>query len=81
MSATGSLLPAYPEALLLLEDSSKGLARLDTERVAAKVDLLDVRELGELGEVRLEVGLGVGLEVLADDREDLAVCRRHVDDD
>ena len=63
------------ERLLLLENVSEGLASLDTERVAAEVDLLEVSNLLELVKVRLNVSLGVELEVLPHDGED--VCVRH----
>lgn len=59
----------YLERLLVLENIRERLTSLDTERVAAQVDLLEICDLLKCVEVRLNVGLGVELEALADEGE------------
>lgn len=54
-----------------LEDLGESLASLHTKTVSTKMNLFNPLYLLQLGEVRLEVGSRVRLEVLPQDGEDL----------
>lgn len=69
---------AHLEGLLVLQNIGKSLACLDTEGVAAEMNLFKVSDLFELFEVRLNVGLGVELEALTDNGEDFGLVRHDV---
>lgn len=54
--------------VLVLEGAGDALARVDAERVAAKADLPEGGDLGDLVEVRLGLVERVELELAADER-------------
>lgn len=56
------------EVVLVLEGAGDALARVDAERVAAKADLPEGGDLGDLVEVRLGLVERVELELAADER-------------
>lgn len=63
------------ERLLVLQDISESLACIDTERVAAKMNLFEVGDLFQLFEVGLNVGLGVEFEAMTYKGEDFGLVR------
>lgn len=65
---------AHLECLFALQDVGKCLACFDSECIASKVDLFEVGDLLELIEVRLNVGLGIEFETLANEGEDLGIA-------